>query len=101
MAGRECATCYASLKKRRLLGARVSAGRIEPEMAICLRGRNTSTWRALEKSVLDEERLVDFLERAHILADCCGDAAHTDRSTLELLDDGLADARVHVVVSAI
>src|SRR5438874_10700510 len=99
MAGRECATCYASLKKRRLLGAGVSAVRIEPEMAICLRARNTPARRALEKSVLYEERLVDFLESAHILSDRCGDGADTDRSTLELLDDGLEDARVHVVES--
>src|SRR3982751_2624420 len=68
-------------------------------MAICLRRGNTPARRTLQKSVLDEERLVDFLERARILADRGGDGADADRPAVELLDDGLEDARVHVVES--
>src|SRR4051794_36471423 len=66
-------------------------------MPICLCGGDATAGCALEESVLDEERLVDFLERARILADSSGDSAHSDRSAVELLDDGLEDARVHVV----
>src|SRR5437764_14064427 len=68
-------------------------------MAIRLRGRDASARGALEESVLDEERLVDLLERPHIFADGGGDGADADRSAVELLDDGLEDARVHVIES--
>src|SRR4051812_39805204 len=66
-------------------------------MAICLRRGNTPARGTLQKSVLDEERLVDFLERSRILADRRGDGTDAHRPAVELLDDGLEDPRVHVV----
>src|SRR6185436_544294 len=85
------------LEQRRLLGVAARARWIEPEVAIRLRGRDASAWCALQESVLDEERLVDLLEGARVLADGGGDGADTDRPAVELLDDGLENARVHVV----
>src|SRR5437870_13578897 len=56
-----------------------------------------AAWRAGEEALLLEERLVHFLERARILTHGGGDGGEPDRSTLELLDDGLQDPAVHVV----
>ena len=38
-------------------------------MTVRLRGGDPTARSALEESILDEERLVDFLERARIFAD--------------------------------
>src|SRR5438046_8611720 len=56
-----------------------------------------AAWRAREEALLHKERLVHFLERARILTHGGGDGGEPDRSTLELLDDGLQDPAVHVV----
>ena len=45
----------------------------ESEMSIRLRGRHAAARRALQKSVLNEERLVHFLDRSRIFADRRGD----------------------------
>src|SRR3954471_665999 len=84
-------------EERLLLRAGAGVGRIEPEVTIRLGGGDASARSALEESVLDEERLIHFLERARVLADGGGYCADADRSALELLDDGLEDSRVHVV----
>ena len=85
------------LKKRRLLGAPVSAGRIEPKVAISLRGCDSTAWRPLQKSVLHKEWLIDFFERPYIFSNRRGNSADADRPAVELLYDGLEDPRVHVV----
>ena len=51
----------------------------------------------LEEALLDEVRLVDFLQRPGILAHRHGDGAQPDRAAAEFLDDGREDPRVHVV----
>jgi len=71
--------------------------RIESEVPVRLRGCNATSRSPLQKSVLNQERLVDFLEGPHVFADRRGNRADTHRSAIELLDDRLEDPRVHVV----
>src|SRR5690349_24058858 len=86
-----------NLKKSRLVRACITRGRIEPEVTIRLRGRDASARRTLEESVLDEKWLVNFFERTRILSDRGSDGADADGSAVELFDDCLEDAGVHVV----
>src|SRR5687768_8060203 len=44
---------------------------IETEVIVCLSGRYASARRPLQKSVLHQERLVDFLESSDVLANGC------------------------------
>src|SRR2546422_196614 len=83
-----------ALKHRRLFSA---PGRRESEMSVRGSRGAPAAWRAREEALLHEERLVHFLERARILTHGGGDGGEPDRSTLELLDDGLQDPAVHVV----
>src|SRR2546430_966510 len=83
-----------ALKHRRLFSA---PGRRESEMSVRGSRGASAAWRAREEALLHEERLVHFLERARILTHGGGDGGEPDRSTLELLDDGLQDPAVHVV----
>ena len=85
------------LEQRRLLGAGAGTRRIETEVAVCL-GRSDATARsALEETVLDQKRFIDFLECAGIFTNSGGNSANPDRSTVEFLDDGFEDASVHVI----
>src|SRR5436853_5281986 len=83
-----------ALKHRRLFSA---PGRRESEMSVRGSRGAPAAWRAREEALLHEERLVHFLERARILTHGGSDGGEPDRSTLELLDDGLQDPAVHVV----
>src|SRR5712691_5113381 len=56
-------------------------------------GSPSSARGALEESVLNEEWLVDLLERAYVLTDGCSDSADADGAPVELLDDRLEDTR--------
>src|SRR5687768_15558149 len=67
------------------------------EVAIGLRRRDAPTRRALEKTVLNEKRLVYFLDRARVLPHRGTDRRDSHRAAVELLDDRLEDARIHVV----
>ena len=67
------------------------------EMAIRLCRSHAPAGRSLKESILNEERLVNFLDGPLIFADCRGDRAYSDGSALEFLDDRLENARVHVV----
>src|SRR5712691_546296 len=73
------------------------SGRSKSEVSVRGSRGAPAAWRAGEEALLHEERLVHFLERARILAHGGGDGGEPDRSTLELLDDGLQDPAVHVV----
>src|SRR5205807_10465386 len=70
-----------SLKEGRLAG---SIRRIETEVPVSLRGRHPSARCSLEKPVLHQERLVNFLERSDVFANRGGNGSDTDGTALEL-----------------
>src|SRR5207247_6267350 len=82
-----------ALKHRRLFSA---PGRRESEMSVRGSRGAPAAWRAREEALLHKERLVHFLERARILTHGGGDGGEPDRSTLDMLDDGLQDLTIHV-----
>src|SRR5688572_26534624 len=53
--------------------------------------------RALQETLLDEERLVEVLDRAALLADRRGDRLDAGRSAAVLLDDRAEDLAVDLV----
>ena len=55
------------------------------------------TGRALDEALLDEERLVDFLDGAGILAQGGGNGGQTHGASLELVDDGGQQFVVYLV----
>src|SRR5213078_2210074 len=69
-------------------------GRSESEMPVRGPRGASAARRAGEEALLHEERLVHLLERARVLAHGGGDGRETNRSALELLDDGLQDPTV-------
>ena len=58
---------------------------------------HAATGRALDESLHDEERLIDLLYGACILADGGGDGRDAHGPALELVDDGQQDAVVYFV----
>ena len=58
---------------------------------------HTSSRRALDKALHDEERLVHLLHGASILAHSRGDGGDAHRTTLELVDDGQQDLIVDFI----
>src|SRR5215471_18285322 len=71
--------------------------RRDPQVSVG-RGRgDAAARRALEKTGLDEVRLVEILERAAILSQRRGQRAHADRAAAELFDDRLQDPAVELV----
>src|SRR2546422_9505319 len=75
----------------------VCSSDLESELSIRGSRGAPAAWRTREEALLHEEGLVHFLERARILTHGGGDGGEPDRSSLELLDDGLQDPAVHVV----
>src|SRR6185437_10720001 len=82
-------------EQRRLPAAR--RGWRVPEVTIRLRGGDATALRALEKAVLDEKGLVHLLDGAFILSSRGGDGPDAGGPAVELLDDGLQDAGIHVI----
>src|SRR5438552_2779982 len=66
-------------------------------MSVRLGSRNTPAGCALQKSILHEERLVHFLDRFDIFAYGSRYRSNADRPAIELLDDRLEYACVHIV----
>jgi len=64
----------------------------EAEMTVRGGGRDAAARRALQKSLLDQIRLVDLLERAGVFAHGHGERAEADGTALEFLDDRLERA---------
>src|SRR5262245_60522209 len=83
------------LSKQALLTTRLF--RREPEVSIRRRRRHAPTRRALKETMLHQERLVDLFDRVRILADCRTDRVQADGTAIELLDDRLENACIHVV----
>src|SRR2546426_4468675 len=68
-----------------------------PKVAIRAGRRAAAPRRAREETLLHQERLVHFLERARVLAYGGGDRLDADGAPPELLDDWAQDARGPVV----
>src|SRR5436309_10895696 len=83
-----------AVKHRRLFSA---AGRREAKMPVRGYRGDAAARRAREEALLHQERLVHFLERPRVLAHGGADRLQAHGTALELLDDRLQDARVHVV----
>ena len=60
---------------------------------------HTTTWSTLDKTLHDEERLVDLLHRSGILANSGSDSGNAHRTSAELVDDGQQDAVINLVQS--
>src|SRR5439155_6213210 len=67
------------------------------EVPVRRRGCRPAPRRSLQIALLYKERLVDLLQRAGVFAHGYGDGTQAHRASLEFLDDGLEDPRVHVV----
>ena len=64
-----------------------SHSRRTPEVAVGEVCRLTAARRALDEALLDEEGLVDLLDRPRVLTERRRDRAQTDGATRELIDD--------------
>ena len=62
--------------------------RISAEMLVGKRRCHSASRRALDETLHDEERLVNLLYGAAILAYCRGNSAYAYRTATELVDDG-------------
>ena len=51
-------------------------------------GGDATTGRALDKTFLDEERLIHFLDGAGILVESCCKSRQSHRAATKLVDDG-------------
>ena len=60
-------------------------------------GGHSASWRALDETLHDEERLVNLLYGAAILAYCRGNGAYAYRTSTELVDDGGENLVVYLV----
>ena len=58
---------------------------------------HASAWRALDKALHYEVRLVHLLHGASVFADGCGNGADTHRTTTKLVDDGKQNLVVYLV----
>src|SRR6266850_7323669 len=67
------------------------------EMRIRQRRRHPTLRGADEETFLDEERLVDVLDRVPLLADRRRERVEPDRTPRELVDDGEEERAVHLV----
>ena len=78
---------------------RLCRWRRNSEPAVGQRRGTTATLGSLEKTLLDQIRLVDILERPRVLSDRHRHGAQTHRTPAELLDDGGENTGIHVVQS--
>ena len=57
-------------------------------MLVGKRRCHSASWRTLDEALHDEERLINLLYGAAILAYCRGNGAYAYRTATELVDDG-------------
>ena len=70
-------------------------------MLVCQLCHHTSARGALDETLHNEERLVDFLYGTSVLTNSCSDSGNAHRSTAELVDNGQQDAVVYLVQSVL
>ena len=88
---------YASLAHHR----RSFPGAGRPKYSYAFARRDTAARRAIEEPDLDQERLVNVLERVPFFAHGCREAGDTDRAAAELLDDRAQQPPIHFVESVL
>src|SRR5687767_9791024 len=73
----------------------------EPEIVIRARCGDTATRRAIEKALLDEERLVHVLDRVFLFVNGGGKAVDAHRAAAELVDDRAQELPVDFVEAVV
>ena len=91
--------CHQSEPVRTAAQKRVGADELrrDPEVPVGALGRHPPARRALQEAFLDQERLVDVLERAAVLADRGGDRLDAGGTALVVLDQRDQDLAVDLV----
>src|ERR1035441_3952280 len=86
----------ASLEQR-LLPSGIGAWPLDAEVFICQMCCHPAAWGAIEKANLDEEWLVDFLDRVRFFGERRRQGVHAHRPALVFLDDGQQQLAVDLV----
>src|SRR4051812_1382294 len=67
------------------------------QVFVCFMGCFPAPWGSLDKTFLDQERLVYFFKGARFFANSRGNGGDAHRSPLEFFNDGRKNAVVHVI----
>src|SRR5687767_6765900 len=78
---------------------RILFRRRQPEILVGAGGRDAAARCAIEKACLNQERLVDILNRVLVFVDRGGQAVHANRTAAELVDDRLQQFAIDFVES--
>ena len=70
---------------------------VTPEMLVSQFGGHASSGRTLDETFHDQEWLIDILDSAGIFTDSRSNGIESDRTTLELVDDGEQDLIVNLI----
>src|SRR5678816_289633 len=76
---------------------RILFRRCEAEVLVSARGRHTAARRAIEEACLNEEGLVNVLDRVLLLVNSGGETVDPDRPAVELIDDRSQQLAIHFV----
>src|SRR5262249_28469419 len=95
--GREAAGEGVAPLQQLSLADRTAARLAPPEVSERARGRDASARRAVEEALLDQEGLVDVLDRALVLAHARRERLEADRTARVLVDQGQQELAVHAV----
>src|ERR1035441_4977044 len=83
--------------EQRLLPSRIRAWPLDAEVFICQMCCHPSARRPVEETNLDEEWLVDFLDRVWLFGERRRQGVHAHRPALVFLDDGQQQLAVDLV----
>src|SRR5512145_391318 len=73
----------------------------KPQVFVCAGSRDAAARCAIEESGLNQERLVNVLNRVFFLMDRCGQAVEADRTAAEFFDDRAQQPAIELVEPAI
>src|SRR5262245_29971635 len=99
--GWKCARGAPRARKCRLPQSGVPPGRRQPEVFIGARRGHAAARRAIEKSSLNEKRLVDVFDGVFFLVDGGRDAVDPHRSTTEFVDDGAQQLAIDLIEAVV
>jgi hypothetical protein len=78
-------------------GALFAARGLEADGVVTLRGKHAALWRALKVALLDEERLVHFLQRFRLLAHRDRNRAHAHGPAPVIVGHDAEHALIHLI----